>query len=77
MFELGHAVEINGSRGSRGSSGGGDGNKTVLMGSSGLLHLFSNWLYPPPSDLELYKTASRVLAEENQNMLETLDYLGL
>ena len=66
-----------GSRGSRGSSGGGDGNKTVLVGSSGLLHLFSNWLYPPPSDLELYKTASRVLAEENQNMLETLDYLGL
>ena len=75
----------NGSNDSNGSSNvrivDGDGsdhdNSNVLISQPGLIHLLSHWLYPPPSNVELYKTASRVLAKENQNMLETLDYLGL
>ena len=56
---------------------GDGGNSGLLKSSGGLIHLLLNWLHPPPSEMELYKTASRVLSEENQNMLETLDYLGL
>ena len=53
------------------SSGG------VLIRNDGMQHLLCHWLFPPPTEMELYKTASRVLAEESKNLVKTLDYLGL
>ena len=52
-----------------------DGN--VLSTEPGMQHLLSHWLFPPPDEMELFRTASRVLAEESQNLVKTLDYLGL
>lgn len=56
-------------------SAGGNANRTNAMGE--LAFTIRCWLYPPPPEMELYKCARQILAKESDNLVRTLDYLGL
>ena len=62
-------------RGRSNTSNPKDGN--VLVIEAGMQHLLSHWLFPPPTEMELFHTARLVLDEESKNLVKTLDYLGL
>ena len=62
-----------------GSSGSATGEKSAstVTTSRELEFVLTHWLYPPPPAMALYKTAARVLKKESQNLVATLDFLGL
>ena len=70
-------AEVGGTMSSTSSSTREDTGDSSLLVVQELVQVMSTWMYPPPAGTTLFEIATKTLAAESQNLVATLDYLGL